>query len=435
MNIDTLRRSRTSHLLAFAAALALSACGDDDVSDAGPTEPDAIVLDSGADAGNDTGAIDVGTDAPIDVGTDAGNPPEPCADEGGMRPAVCGNCGEGQELCQDGVWVLQELCLNQGECAPGAVEEMTTPMCGTNARVCGAMCAWGEFGEVTPDGECTPEETRVNTERCVDDEDSAVDTCTDACTWDESAACESQCGVYDTDGFDEEICIPAGPFIRGIGTEPRNGPQAEVMMSAYLIDRFPATNARYQACIDMGDCTPLESPEGSAQLLNAAFAAAAVRGVTWAQAVDFCAWAGRRLPSSAMFEKSNRGPAPRDASYPWDGDSYDCSVPRTGCIGQPNPWDPDDVGSQPNDRGWYGTEDAMSGGYFWASDWFAENYYVEPLSRVDPEGPTAATDFRAVRGWNHQVWLRGGVSPERTAPGRSFSTAFVIRCARNVEEK
>lgn len=442
MNTNALRSSRTA--FALAATLAFTACGDDDITDAGPSEPDALVVDGGGDVGSDAGTdapdlVDAGTDA-FDAGTDVG-PPDPCDEEGAMRPAVCGNCGEGQELCQGGAWVLQELCIGQGECAPGAVEEMMTEMCGTNARVCGAMCSWGEFGEVVPDRDCTPEETRVNTERCAADEDAAVDVCTDECTWDESAVCENQCGVYDTDGFDEEICIPAGPFIRGIGDAPRDGPRAEVMMSAYLIDRYPVTNARYQACMTAGECTAPESPPGNTRLQNTAYANAAVRGVTWFQADAFCAWAGRRLPSEAMFEKSNRGPAPRDAPYPWDGEDYDCSVPRTGCPDQPNSWDPDDVGSQPNDQGWYGTEDAMTGGRFWASDWFDSDYYLDASSLVDPEGPAGPAVTRSTSGSlgttsAGQAWWRGHFRPEESgAPDARIVGGLVVRCARNVEEK
>lgn len=105
-----------------------------------------------------TGDCGEGTETCSDGTWGACSAPTDCAcDTPGMRRLVpCGMCGMTSEECTGGRWVSVSMCLNQGECMPGSVEDRMEPRCQVDQRLCTATCTWAEWSTVTPAGICEP---------------------------------------------------------------------------------------------------------------------------------------------------------------------------------------------------------------------------------------------------------------------------------------
>ncbi len=103
-----------------------------------------------------------------------------CTMPGATRLAPCGNCGMQNQTCTSGTWTAGSACLNEGDCAVGAVETMATLSCGEQQRLCGATCAWGEWQQTVPNGECRPGFTMT-----CDRPEGTNRRCNDDCTWSE----------------------------------------------------------------------------------------------------------------------------------------------------------------------------------------------------------------------------------------------------------
>ncbi|MBN2722867.1 MAG: formylglycine-generating enzyme family protein [Deltaproteobacteria bacterium] len=112
------------------------------------------------------------------------------------------------------------------------------------------------------------------------------------------------------------VYIPPGSFIMGSNSgSPMEKPQIEVSTGGYFIDILEVTRKKYDICIKKGICT--------APACNSPSPDAAVSCVTWEQAVKYCIFAGKRLPSEEEWEKAARGVDAR--TYPWGEQSPTCS--------------------------------------------------------------------------------------------------------------
>lgn len=397
---------------------------------------------AGCDGGGSTTDGDADSDTDVDVdgdsdsdATDSG--PEHCDPPGSTRTIDCERCGSASQTCgEDGTWEEPGRCFEQGECEAGEVETDDTGPCGPTERLCRDDCTWSAW---EPEPECDPGETRVEPNGCAEDWDR-TDTCTESCTWEEGDCTgESPCGTRRmTPRLSEEICVPAGTFIRGDETFADARPVAEVTMSAYFIDRYPVTNERYRACYDAGVC-PALNPDGEDYFLNPALGNRPVNFAFKETAETFCAWdGGRRLPTEAEWEMAARGPAPRDQPYVWGDTAERCDlVPTVECAGYEEPgWEafPEDVDAWPGTASYYGVELMGAGGEEWTSDVYGPAYYSRPESLVDPTGPAPFPGCDYVsRGW------RRDETPERRRIGYrrywGYPTCVqcFIRCARDAE--
>ena len=116
------------------------------------------------------------------------------------------------------------------------------------------------------------------------------------------------------------IEIPAGPFVAGGPGDPPSQLQLEVAetaqeqvvdLPAFAIDRTEITNAAYQMFASVPTLTGVEAPiyVDAVPLARAREPSYPVAGVGWHDVRRYCAFLGKRLPSSDEWQKAARGGA------------------------------------------------------------------------------------------------------------------------------
>jgi formylglycine-generating enzyme required for sulfatase activity len=229
------------------------------------------------------------------------------------------------------------------------------------------------------------------------------------------------------------VAVAAGEFTMGAGADAgfkecqkfskdcdrkdylEEGPAHKVNLSGFAIDKLEVTQAEFDKCVAAGKCKANKKFDGFAG------PAQPVVGVDWNDAVSYCAWAGKRLPTEAEWEKAARGTDGR--VYPW-GDDFDEKKINAGERSAP-------VGSCPAGASPYGALDMAGNVWEWVADWYAADYYAKSPAK-DPTGPASGAT-RVVRGGS---WAGARVAMRTTsrfdvAPtGRSVDIG--LRCARGM---
>jgi len=192
--------------------------------------------------------------------------------------------------------------------------------------------------------------------------------------------------------------VPAGEFLMGQdagATDPDETPQHKVVLADYYIDRTEVTNAQFKAFCDATNRIYPNAPYWDEGYFLANPENPVVN-ITYEQARAYCAWAGKRLPTEAEWEKAARGTDAR--LYPW-GNVWDAERANLwgDDVGPDRFYRTSPVGSFPKGASPYGVLDLIGNVWEWCADWYDPAYYAQSPAR-DPRGPKAATASRVVRG-------------------------------------
>ena len=231
------------------------------------------------------------------------------------------------------------------------------------------------------------------------------------------------------------ITVPAGPFI--LGSKKETGrkdelPRRKIVLHSFAIDKFEVTNARYLSFVrETGHRHP-PNPYGEGLLTS-------VRGienlpvvqVNWYDAVEYCHWAGKRLPTEAEWEKAARGSDGR--MYPWGNDP-----PTKHHANFERDWDGNEtlhvVGSLPAGNSPYGVADMAGNAREWVQDWYHPDYYGKAPNR-NPQGPENGV-LRTIRGGSWHSPVHDIRAAARGKGGFALKTHGIgFRCAKDVKAK
>jgi sulfatase modifying factor 1 len=227
----------------------------------------------------------------------------------------------------------------------------------------------------------------------------------------------------------EMIQIPEGPFMMGsTDGDPDEIPEHQVFLKAFFLDKKEVTQEEYAR---FAKITKLPMPkievfeEDQSKLLQPEFAA---MSVSWDEAVAYCKWAGKRLPTEAEWEKAGRGEGKR--KYPW-GDNFvtgnanvDGSEDGYRYLAPP--------GSFETGRSPYGVYDMTGNVAEWVADSYDESYYKKSPYR-DPKGPDNA-ELKVVRGGSwRETEHNARLSKRFAAKHWRTDITIGIRCASDVD--
>jgi formylglycine-generating enzyme required for sulfatase activity len=245
----------------------------------------------------------------------------------------------------------------------------------------------------------------------------------------------------------EMVHVPAGKFIMGSGNggKTEKPPHEITLTRGFDLDRHEVTAGDYQVCVKAGKCSPssVHGPhvepadlEKRASLCTAVDPAKSHHPITCvdqAQAMSYCGFVNKRLPTEAEWEYAARGPDERE--YPWGNDAPSCeraNVARSPGQGCGRAKGTQDVGLSPSGASPFGALDLAGNAWEWVADGWDPNAYAKG-SQTDPK--VAANGEKGV--------LRGGswdfaASTAKTTFRLPFDrtagdAATGFRCARTVE--
>jgi sulfatase modifying factor 1 len=257
---------------------------------------------------------------------------------------------------------------------------------------------------------------------------------------------EIETPIADTGAMTE---IPGGTFIMGHPDEPMGPygnswksnelPPHEVTVSSFWLDVDEVTVAEW---VDFLDAHLQGAPEAAVHHHplqpvtwdDGGFASATGEGsrparmVSWFDAVTYCAWVGKRLPTEAEWERAAKGLEEADKGFPYGRDRPSCDEavfftnralcePGPASVGSRSP-----AGDSPE-----GVHDLAGNVAEWTSDWYGA---YSSATETDPAGPDGGTR-RVLRGGGFRdtsdglrTMARLGVDPHSRSEGIGFRCAW-----------
>ncbi|MBT4269449.1 MAG: SUMF1/EgtB/PvdO family nonheme iron enzyme [Deltaproteobacteria bacterium] len=233
---------------------------------------------------------------------------------------------------------------------------------------------------------------------------------------------------------EDMVLIPAGEFEMGSSTGDFAEPVHNVYLDAYFIDKYEVTVEQYSQCYGVGKCKEPTVKEIYCNWEKPGRENNPINCVTWNDAIEYCEYHGKRLPTEAEWEKAATWRNGKKFKYPTGKDTISCfdavmlesgEWKTNGGCGRAGTWP---VGSKSEEIN--GTYDMAGNVSEWVADWFSLSYY-EFSPRMNPKGPKpTSSSARGLRGgsWREFTSLLLGASRLSWNPS-GYGASLGFRCA------
>jgi formylglycine-generating enzyme len=325
-----------------------------------------------------------------------------------------------------GCWYHPALfpCETSANCPTGMVCDQTTTHQPTGLFACSdpsTNTGWDD-DDVADDDDTGPDDDDIGP----DDDDIGPD--------DDDTGPDDDDATPDVPG--DMVEVPQGSFWMGCAPadtqcRPDESPYHEVFLDGFEIDETEVTVSAYSSCVEAGGCDPPVNAWANCNEPLEGRDDHPINCIDFVQAQSYCAWAGKRLPTEAEWEKTARGADGR--IYPWGNTSPDCTLAiissgGAGC-GLSSTWP---VGSAPAGASPYGALDMAGNVQEWVSDRYGDDYYSNSPSS-NPTGPADGI-YRVLRDGNWELsspaLFRSSTRDFRTA---GYSRVYLgFRCASSL---
>jgi formylglycine-generating enzyme required for sulfatase activity len=220
------------------------------------------------------------------------------------------------------------------------------------------------------------------------------------------------------------VLVPAGSFTMGSHLGDDEKPVRQIYLNAFYMDKYEVTVGQYARYLEVTD---MEEPPDWSIMNQPQHQRRPVVNVDWEDAVNYCKWAGKRLPTEAEWEKAARGTDGR--IYPWGNEAPTRLHANYGR----KEWDDHmalaPVGSFEAGKSPYGIYDMAGNVWEWVFDWYEQDFYRKGPDK-NPIGP-AKGEAKVVRGgsWLYiSDFLRSAHRFDAQPMNRHFGYGF--RCAK-----
>jgi|TARA_B110000467_G_scaffold123917_1_gene115875 sulfatase modifying factor 1 len=224
--------------------------------------------------------------------------------------------------------------------------------------------------------------------------------------------------------------IPAGEFIMGSKMDEGRAderPQRKIYLDSYEIDSYEVSNNQYLNFIrSTGRKDPLNPYSEILLSDEAGVGNLPIVQVTWYDAVDYCRWAGKYLPSESQWEKAARGE--KGLVFPWGSKkpSQELANYQKNWDGIQTLWP---VSAKIESSSPYGVIGMAGNAREWVKDWYSPEYYKNAPSS-NPQGPSVGI-LKVIKGGSWHSFKSDIRSASRGKGGFALKTDGIgFRCAK-----